>query len=413
MPADERDVGATPGRAAARTAPKTGRVPISPVEFELDPSAVAAARETVRRAWRYEEVDAVPFTVDLYPAVDETVRDVLQDDEAWFSCGVRRIERSLRTIGRDYIPVFEPPWTAYYTVPAMLGAQLWWEEDADAWPAVKTPLAADAGALYGLPEPDARQAAHIPRSLARLRTAAACLPPEVAIGGMDMMSPFGDVMSITEQTRFFMALKRDPEAVHHACELITRLQIGLQDAAVEAVGDPGRLAGMTNWAIWRPEEGRVLVTDDIAGLLSPRVYREFDQPYGDRLIARYGGGLRHVCGPHPSAEFYMSDEPRTCGLNCAWRFSEDQLPALRDAFGRHAEERLGRRGHLEIMFERDMALDYVVASFRRLVEELAPDVLALPYCQVAAKSVSDEEVARFARDMRLVARDYARRMRWV
>ena len=59
-----------------------------------------------------------------------------------------------------------------------------------------------------------------------------------------------------------------------------------------------------------------------------------------------------------------------------------------------------------------MPLDYIVESFRRLADELAPDVLAMPYCQVAAKAVSDEEVARFARDLRLVAHDYARRMRW-
>jgi hypothetical protein len=398
--------------SSAVSGASVGRVSIEPLDFDLDSSAVAASKETVRRAWRYEEVDAVPFTVDLYPAVGETLRDVLLDDKAWFTSGVRRIERSLRTLGPTYIPLFEPPWTAYYLVPAMLGAELWWEEDLDAWPAVKTPLAREVGELDGLRQPDLVEAPHIARLLGRLRIAAACLPPEVAIGGMDMMSPFGDVQSITDQTKFFMALKRDPDAIHRACELVTRVQIALQDAALEAVGDPSRLAAMTNWTIWRPDFAPVLVTDDVAGLLSPRVYREFDTPYGDQLLERYGGGLRHVCGPHPSAELYMTDEPMTYGLNCSWRFSREQLPKLREALGPHAEERLGRRGHLEVMFERDMPLDYIVDGFRQLAHELAPDVLAMPYCQVAAKAVSDEEVARFARDLSLVARDYARRMRW-
>jgi hypothetical protein len=328
-------------------------VPAWPVEFELDPGAVAAAKETVRRAWRYEPVDEVPFTIDLYPAVGETVRDVLLDDDAWFTSGVRRIERSLRALGPGYSPLFEPPWTAYFLVPAMLGAELWWEADLDAWPAVKTPLAREVVELDAVRAPELASAPHISRLLGRLRTAAACLQPEVAIGGMDMMSPFGDVQSITDQTKFFMALKRDPDAIRRACELVTGGQIAIQDATLEAVGDPSRLAAMTNWTIWRPETAPVLVTDDLAGLLSPKVYEAFDKPYADRLLERYGGGLRHVCGPHPSAALYMTDSPKTYGLNCSWRFSQEALPTLREALGPQAEERLGRRGHLEIMFERD------------------------------------------------------------
>ena len=221
----------------ARSAAARDRVPVGPVAFDLDPLAVAAAREAVRRAWRYEEVDAVPFTVDLYPAVGETLRDVLLDDEAWFSCGVRRIERSLRTIGADYIPLFEPPWTAYYTLPAVLGAQLWWEDDPTPGRRSRRRWRPTPGRCSSCGSRTSVEAAHIPRTLERLRIAAACLPPEVAIGGMDMMSPFGDVQAVTDQTKFFMALKREPEAIHHACRLVTRLQVALQDAAVEAVGD--------------------------------------------------------------------------------------------------------------------------------------------------------------------------------
>ena len=157
----------------------------------------------------------------------------------------------------------------------------------------------------------------------------------------------------------------------------------------------------------------MLVTDDVAGLLSPAVFEAFDKPYGDRLLERYGGGLRHVCGPHPSAALYMTASPATYGLNCAFRFSRDALGTLRKELGPKAEEALGRRGHLEVMFERDMSLESVVAGFRLLADELAPDVVAIPYCQVpAGGSLSDEALARFARDMRLVGEEYAHKMRW-
>jgi hypothetical protein len=65
------------------------------------------------------------------------------------------------------------------------------------------------------------------------------------------------------------------------------------------------------------------------------------------------------------------------------------------------------------MFERDMPLREVVAGFRQLAAELAPDVVAIPYCQVPADgSVSDEELMGFHAALRAVGEAYARAMTW-
>lgn len=397
---------------AARVAERR-RTPIGPVEFDLDPAVVEDARELTRRVWRYLEVDRVPVIVDLGPECDESVHDVLRDDEAWFNSAVRRIERSLRLLQDDYIPVFEPPWAGYFSTPAMLGAELWWEEDPDSWPAVKSPPVRDLEALGVLEPPDVAASAHFMRILRRLATARDCLPPAVAIGGVDMMSPLGDLQVMMDQTLMFLSMKRHPEALHRACDVLTTTQEAVQEATLEAVGDESRLAGLTNWPIWRPEGAKVLVTDDVAGLLSPAMYEAFDKPYGDRLLRRYGGGLRHVCGPHPALSLYMTEDPPVHGLNCAYRFSCEVLAELKQAMGPRAVETCGRRGHLEVMFERDMPLPSVVEAFRGLADVLAPDVVAIPYCQVASDgSVSDDEIAAFGAAMRRVAGEYAARMRW-
>jgi hypothetical protein len=397
---------------AARVAERR-RTPIGLVEFDLDPAVVEDARELTRRAWRYREVDRVPVIVDLGPECDESVHDVLRDDEAWFNSAVRRIERSLRLLQDDYIPVFEPPWAGYFSTPAMLGAELWWEEDPDSWPAVKTPPVRDLDALGALEVPDVHASPHFARILRRLAIARDCLPPAVAIGGVDMMSPLGDLQVIMDQTLMFLSMKQHPEALHRACDVITTTQEAVQEATLEAVGDESRLAGLTNWPIWRPEGAKVLVTDDVAGLLSPAMYEAFDKPYGDRLLRRFGGGLRHVCGPHPSLSLYMTEDPSLHGLNCAYRFSCEVLAELKQAMGPRAVETCGRRGHLEVMFERDMPLPSVVEAFRGLADVLAPDVVAIPYCQVASDgSVSDDEIAAFGAAMRRVAEEYAARMRW-
>jgi len=399
-------------RGDARSAARR-RTPVGPVEFDLDPALVEGARELTRRTWGYQEVDRVPVIVDLGPECDESVHDVLLRDEAWFNSGVRRIERSLRLLQDDYVPVFEPPWAGYFSTPAMLGAELWWEEDPDSWPAVKSPPARDLEALASLEPPDVASSPHFSRILTRLAIARDCLPASVAIGGVDMMSPLGDLQGIMDQTLLFLSMKQHPDAIHRACDVIASTQEAVQEAALAVVGDEGRLAGLTNWPIWRPEGAKVLVTDDVAGLLSPRTYEAFDKPYGDRLLRRFGGGLRHVCGPHPALSLYVTADPPVHGLNCAYRFSREVLPALRDELGPRAQATCGRRGHLEVMFERDMTLPSVVEAFRGLADVLAPDVVAIPYCQVACDgSVSDDEIAAFGGTMRRVAEEYAARICW-
>ena len=228
-----------------------------------------------------------------------------------------------------------------------------------------------------------------------------------------MMSPLGDVMDLMDQTLFFVSLKRHPEAILHACDVVTRAQLAVQDAALAVMGDVERLAAMSHWPTWRPEFAKSIVSDDIAGLLSPAVYERFDMPFTDRLIERYGGGLLHICGPHPSARLYMHDHPPTYGVNCSVRYSRDNLATLKEELGAKAEQRLGRRGHLEVMWERGVALDDMINGFREIADRLAPDVVAMPYCQVLTDgSVRDDEIREFCATMRVIAEDYAQRMRW-
>jgi len=389
------------------------RIEIEPQVFDLDPGTVETAKETMRRVWRYEEVDHIPILIDLGPECGESIVAALRDRGAWFASSVRRIERSLRVLPDDYVPWVGPPWAGFFAVPAMFGAALWWEDDPNAWPAIRDPLVKEVGGLYELPAADPHRDGFMPEVLARLGIARDCFPADVCICGVDMTSPLGDVLNLMDQTLFFVSLKRHPEAVHHACELVTETQIAVQEAALEVVGERERFAALSLWPIWRPEHAKVLVSDDVAGIVGPVVWERFDKPYADRLTARFGGGLTHNCGPQHSSRLLMQDDPPTYGLNCSLRYSRDDLATLRQELGRRAEERLGRRGHLEVMFERHLPLADMVAGFRELAAALAPDVVAVPYCQLPADgSLGDEEITSFYRAMRAVGEDYAARMRW-
>ena len=386
---------------------------IEPQTFEMNLGEIERRKENMRRVWRYEPVDHIPVTIDFSPECGETVRDAHLHTEAWFSSAVRRIQWSLRLLTDDYIPLVEPPWLAFHTVPAMFGAQLWWAQDPNEMPGIKDPPITDVGQLYELPDPDPHRDGFVPEILRRLEIAKECFPSEVSLGGVDMMSPLGDVLDLMDQTLFFVSLKRHPEAILHACDVVTRAQIAIQDAALAVVGGIERFAALSNWPTWRPEFAKSIVADDIAGLLSPAVFERFDMPFSSRLIERYGGGLLHICGPNPSAHLYMHDNPPIYGLNCSFRYSRDDFATLKEQLGPKAEAGLGRRGHLEVMFERGVPLKTMVEGFRELAEALAPEVVALPYCQVLTDgSVTDDEITRFTRAMRTIAEDYAKKMRW-
>lgn len=386
---------------------------IEPQTFEMDVSAIERAKEELRRTWRYEEVDHIPIMIDLSPECGETVRDAHTITRAWFSSAVRRIKWSLEALPDDYIPLVEPPWLAYHTIEALFGVPLWWADDPNAFPGIKKAPVTDVSGLYELPKPDPYLNPFMVEILHRLEIANVCFSDEVSIGGVDMMSPLGDVQELMDQTLFFVSLKRHPEAIHHACEVVTEAQIAIQDAALSVVGNQDRFASMGNWPAWRPEFAKVLVADDVAGLLSPKVFQEYDMPYSNRLINRYGGGLLHVCGPNHSAHLYMHDDPPTYGLNCSFRYSYENFPMLREELGPTAEAKLGRRGHLEVMWERGVPLNEMVRGFRDLVDQLAPDVVAIPYCQVLTDgSVTNEEITEFYWSMRAISEDYAKRMRW-
>ena len=92
-----------------------------------------------------------------------------------------------------------------------------------------------------------------------------------------MMSPLGDLQVIMDQTLMFLSMKQHPDALHRACDVITTTQEAVQEATLEAVGGEGRLAGLTNWPIWRPEGAKVLVTDDVAGSAQPAHLRGLRQ----------------------------------------------------------------------------------------------------------------------------------------
>jgi hypothetical protein len=89
------------------------------------------------------------------------------------------------------------------------------------------------------------------------------------------------------------------------------------------------------------------------------------------------------------------------------------LDTLREEFGPRAQEELGYRGHLQVMLgESGASPEEMVASFRDMMERLAPDVYAIPSCYIEPSMVTDDEITHFYWEMRKIGDEFAANMRW-
>jgi hypothetical protein len=137
--------------------------------------------------------------------------------------------------------------------------------------------------------------------------------------------------------------------------------------------------------------------------IGPAMFEIFSKPYNNRIFAHWPGGLLHNCGPHPAAHYYLDHTPPINGINCSFQYTRNSLPLLRKAFA--------GRGLVQVMFDNGETAEIMVAGFRFLMEELAPEVIALPVPQVD-DSWSDAEIIELYYAMREVAIEYAANMRW-
>ena len=130
----------------------------------------------------------------------------------------------------------------------------------------------------------------------------------------DLQGPM-DVAELLWGSSLFMALVEAPELVTALLELITETYIAFMHAWWEALPDDGAGApsrdgeSAVHWAMMH--RGRIMLRDDSAMNLSPRMFDRFIKPYDERLLATLGGGALHFCG---RGDHYIRSASEMAGL---------------------------------------------------------------------------------------------------
>ncbi len=368
----------------------------------IDHSRVEQQKQFRRDLWDYRPVDHIPVFIWPVWSFGYSPREQLEDGDVQLEVNCRTIEKCLALLPDDYIP-WARVTQGYMTIATMFGMEVYWGPDPEQPPGTRGHLIDDLEQVYSLERPG-MGAGIMPENLRRLRQHAEALPPDVYITGIDSGGPLNTLKDLLDTNLLYTGFYDDPQAMHHLLGMVTEVHLELYHAVVAAAGGIERMTGIDFDPVWAPEKYKAFVSDDICATISPGLFTEFGIPYNNRLLAPWGHGLMHNCGPNPCKGLYLKHQPRLKGLNLSYKYSEADFPALRELFAGW--------GVFDILLDNELTPDAMLGGFRHMMETLAPDVVAIP-CVFVDDTWHDDEIVALYWDMRKIADEYAANMNWV
>ncbi|HLF01504.1 MAG TPA: uroporphyrinogen decarboxylase family protein [Anaerolineales bacterium] len=186
-----------------------------------------------------------------------------------------RINRDLLTRFPDveWIPGF---WIEYGMAaePSAFGARIMWHHDQP--PSIE-PVLGGLAALKDVEPADPQYHGFMPLILQRyVDTEQQLLREGINIKMVAARGPFAVAGWMLSMTELMVVLQTEPEATHQLLDTVTTTLIAWLRAQL---------------AVLKAPEG-IMVLDDIAGLLSPKLFEEFARPYMTRLFNEFKGMIR-------------------------------------------------------------------------------------------------------------------------
>jgi uroporphyrinogen-III decarboxylase len=117
---------------------------------------------------------------------------------------------------------------------------------------------------------------------------------ELPVGLTDMQSVLATCALLCGHTRLFTWMYDAPEHVHRLFDLVTQALIDWIKVQKQHLGEP--LNTVYGQLLCLPEGCGVVLAEDDAVSLSPRLYHEFCLPSNSRIFSELGGGMLHFCG---------------------------------------------------------------------------------------------------------------------
>lgn len=372
---------------------------ISVRQFDFDADEIERRKQLVRDLWAGRPVDHVPVLLSVVnPHPRYSTREQFLD-------GDQQLEEALTAAGLtwqelphgDVIPAMRPD-VGCSCLATAFGAQLYWGDDPAQTCGVREPLLQDVEEAYRLevPPPDAGQ---LGEGTARVRRFAEAGEGLVSVSLLDMAGGLNVAADLLGSEGMYLAMYENPAALAALLDQIQELFLAAIALQLEAAGGEEHVTTRDFPDLWFPEGRKGHVSDDISANISPELYRRFSLPYHDRVLARYGGGGLHNCGPNPCLAQYLEHTPAPRSLDLSLRYSRVDLPTIKQVCRRRALVYLG---------EFPARPEEAIETFRLIMETMAPAVVVIPVLMVRP----EDRPAEVYKAMRVIAEEYARRMDW-
>lgn len=347
--------------------------------------------------WAGKSVDHLPVIISVVdPDEKSTVREQFIDADVQLRVALRNAELTWEMLPEsDWVPAMRPD-VGCSCLATAFGAELCWGDDPNQTCGIRRPLLEDIHEAYDLvvPSPDAGQ---LGEGIERVRRFAEAGEGRIHVSLLDMAGGPNVAADLVGCTQLYMAMMDAPEAVACLIDKVQQLFLATIAKQIEAAGGEEHITTTDFPDYWFPEGCKGHVSDDISASLSPDLYEQFCLPAHNRIFEQYGGGGLHNCGPNPCLEGYLSHSPAPRAIDLAWAYSHLDLPAIKRLCAHRAFVYMG--GFPAEPKE-------AAATYRDVMEQMAPDVIIIPALTVSAADRPGELYAQ----MRRIAAEYAARM---
>ncbi|MEK7405823.1 MAG: hypothetical protein AAB225_12005 [Acidobacteriota bacterium] len=367
--------------------------------FDFDRTEIERRRQLVRDLWAGLPVDHIPIhLVVTDPEPLYTIREQFQDGDKQLAAALRVAGLSWQCVsGGDYIPAMRPDLGCSVLATAF-GSELYWGDDPNQTCGVKQALIEDVARIADLPAPSPF-AGQLAEGAERVRRFAEAGDGLVSVSLLDMAGGLNVASDLLGAERLYVAMREHPGLLECLLGKIQQLFLAAIAAQIAAAGGEANIATTDFPDYWFPESLKGHVSDDISANISPALYRRFSRPFHDMVFARYGGGGLHNCGPNPCLAQYLEHKPAPRSLDLSYRYSRRDLPKIK---------RICRKRAIVYLNDLPQTPGELIETYRRLMEDMAPDVMVIPVATVTTADTPAEVYARLLE----ISREYARRMDW-
>lgn len=345
-------------------------------------------------------LERLPVDVRVSVPSPYPLREQFQDGEKQLEAALNNARATWEHApSSDCVPAMRPD-VGCSCLASAFGAEYFWGDDLNQTPGIKHKILTLDGLaeqVAALPIPNPLCDGWLPEGLRRIHRFAEVGEGLIPVSLLDAAGGVNVAADLLGMTELMMAFYDQPEALHALLDKIQQLYAAAIRAGIAAAGGEANITTTDYEDVWYPEGWKGHVSDDISAGFSPAVYAEFSAPYHARIFKEFGAGGLHNCGPNPCHSAYVAHPLSPRSLDLSDQYSHADLPKFKKS--------LRRKAFIYLFY---CGGQPPVTWYRDIMELMAPDVIVVPVFQVEPR----DQPETLLRDLRPIAREYARRMDW-